>query len=113
MLNKIDLEKAAYVVSFASHLPAPAAGASTDDAYDKTAAFMVKLALEEYECLGVHTARGADGVGITLSYWADMASIHAWRGDKRHQLAQQKGRDQWYSAFCLTVSKIERAYDFG
>lgn len=60
--------------------------------------------------LGIESARGADGLGITVSYWRDEASILAWKRDAEHQRAQQAGRETWYSQYEVRIAKVERAY---
>jgi heme-degrading monooxygenase HmoA len=62
--------------------------------------------------LGIESVRGADGVGITVSYWRDEAAILAWKRDTEHQKAQHAGRDAWYERYEVRVAKVERAYGF-
>jgi len=71
---------------------------------------MMALALEQKGCLGAESARNADGLGITVSYWMDEASIVAWKGEARHLVAQQFGKDRWYEHYELRIAKVERAY---
>jgi heme-degrading monooxygenase HmoA len=84
-----------------------------DDAgYQATAARMLELAAQQPGYLGVEHARGADGVGITASYWQDEESIRGWHAVAEHRLAQEQGRARWYQAFRLRVARIERDYGF-
>lgn len=62
--------------------------------------------------LGIESVRGADGVGITVSYWRDEAALLAWKRDAEHQKALRGGQDTWYSAYEVRVAKVERAYGF-
>lgn len=62
--------------------------------------------------LGIESARGADGVGITVSYWRDEAAILAWKRDAEHQKAQRGGQHTWYEHYEVRVAKVERAYGF-
>jgi heme-degrading monooxygenase HmoA len=55
---------------------------------------------------------GADGVGITVSYWRDEAAILAWKRDTEHEKAQRGGRESWYDAYEVRVARVERAYGF-
>ena len=86
-----------------------------DDAagYDATAQRMVELAAQQPGFLGVESARGADGFGITVSYWASEEAIAAWRRHAEHTLAREQGRSRWYEAFALRVARVERAYGQG
>ena len=71
---------------------------------------MYELALEQPGCLGAESTRGEDGLGITVSYFIDEASIRAWKENARHLVAQQLGKERWYSHYKLRVAKVERAY---
>ncbi len=81
-----------------------------DRGYDAMAERMVELAAKQPGFLGVESARGADGVGITVSYWRDEASIAAWKRDEEHRAAQQAGQAMWYADYRVRVAKVERAY---
>lgn len=83
----------------------------TDPAgYGAMADRMVELAAGRPGFVGVETARGADGFGITVSYWADEASLRDWKEAGEHLLAQKLGKDRWYSHYRLRVARVERAY---
>jgi heme-degrading monooxygenase HmoA len=81
-----------------------------DRGYGAMAEKMVALAAQQPGLLGVESARGADGLGITVSYWRDEASIMAWKSDTAHQQAQHGGRERWYADYAVRVAKVERAY---
>lgn len=95
-----------YVVTFASQRT------EDDNGYGAMADDMVALAAEQPGYLGVESARGADGFGITNSFWADEASIRAWKAVVDHLEAQRRGRADWYTAYAVRVAKVERAYHF-
>ena len=80
----------------------------TDEGYADTALRMLTLAAEQPGYLGVESAR--EGVGITVSYWRDLASIQNWKRHIGHLEAQKRGRDQWYSAFTCRIARVERDY---
>jgi len=81
-----------------------------DDGYADTAERMVALAARQPGFLGVESARGSDGVGITVSYWASEEAIAAWRNHAEHSLAREQGHARWYAQFNVRVAKVERAY---
>lgn len=83
-----------------------------DNGYAATAERMLALAAEQPGYLGVESARGEDGLGITVSYWRDEASIRQWREQSEHRLARESGRQDWYRQFQVRVAKVERAYGF-
>lgn len=81
-----------------------------DRGYAATADRMVDLAARQPGFLGIESARGADGLGITVSYWRDEASIAAWKRDTEHQQAQRAGRQAWYADYAVRVARVERGY---
>lgn len=81
-----------------------------DRGYGATADRMVELAAQQPGYLGVESVRDAGGLGITVSYWQDEASILAWRRHAEHTLARERGRTEWYEHYELRVAKVERAY---
>ncbi|MEW9900066.1 antibiotic biosynthesis monooxygenase [Chitinivorax sp. PXF-14] len=83
-----------------------------DDGYGAMAERMLSLAAQQPGYLGMDSARGTDGIGITVSYWQDEQSIVAWKGNVEHQLAQKLGRERWYEYFSVRVARVERSYDF-
>ena len=85
---------------------------SGDNGYSATAELMEWLAKERDGFLGIESARGGDGVGITVSYWRDEEAIRAWKADVQHQVAQRNGRERWYEEYQVRIAKVERAYGF-
>ncbi|MCC3761944.1 antibiotic biosynthesis monooxygenase [Glycomyces sp. TRM65418] len=83
-----------------------------DNGYGERAEQMLELARDQPGFLGVDSARGADGLGITVSYWKDEASIAAWRDHAEHALTRSEGRERWYTSFAVHVAKVERSYGF-
>jgi heme-degrading monooxygenase HmoA len=81
-------------------------------AYGVVAQRMVDLGARYDGFLGIESVRGADGVGITVSYWRDEASLLLWKRDTEHQKAQRGGREAWYERYEVRVAKVERAYGF-
>lgn len=86
--------------------------ACDDRGYAGAAQRMVDLGSRYEGFLGIESVRGADGVGITVSYWRDEAALLAWKRDTEHQKAQRGGRDAWYEQFEVRIAKVERAYGF-
>ena len=81
-----------------------------DHGYEAMATAMLELAQRQPGCLGAESARGPDGLGITVSYFTDEASIRAWKQEARHLVAQRLGKERWYSHYEMRVAKVERAY---
>ncbi|NWA27209.1 antibiotic biosynthesis monooxygenase [Pseudomonas gingeri] len=83
-----------------------------DQGYAEAAQRMVELAGEQPGFLGMESARGEDGLGITVSYWNSEAAILAWKQHAEHSEIRERGRSTWYEAFHTRVCKVERAYPF-
>lgn len=77
--------------------------------YGAMAERMVQLATKQPGFLGVESVRGADGAGITVSYWNSEQAIANWKQHAEHQVAQRLGREVWYADFALRIAKVERA----
>ncbi|MCU1280585.1 MAG: hypothetical protein JWM53_4131 [bacterium] len=80
--------------------------------YDAMAAEMDRLGALQPGYLGIESARGADGLGITISYWRDAAAALAWKAVAEHLGAQRLGRERWYRAYRVRVAEVVREYGF-
>jgi len=81
-----------------------------DDGYGAMADAMQALAARQPGYLGVESAR--EETGITVSYWASLEAIAAWKQVGEHLIAQQMGRRDWYLAYKTRICKVERDYGF-
>jgi heme-degrading monooxygenase HmoA len=81
-----------------------------DNGYGATSDRMVELARQQPGFLGVESARGDDGFGITVAYWESEEAIRAWRLQAEHAAARERGRADWYRHFEIRVARVERAY---
>lgn len=82
----------------------------TTEGYSDMAELMVELASVQPGFLGVESARNE--VGITVSYWESLESIKNWKAHAEHRVAQQYGREKWYSAYKTRICLVERDYGF-
>ena len=81
-----------------------------DEGYGRMAEAMATLAAKQPGYMGLESTRDADGVGITLSYWASEQAIFDWKRVAAHAEAQRLGHERWYQDFVLRVARVERAY---
>lgn len=82
------------------------------DGYDHKATEMEALARRQDGYLGFESARDANGLGVSVSYWRDEAAVKAWKRISEHAEAQATGRARWYQTYEVRVAKVERAYGF-
>lgn len=80
--------------------------------YEATADRMAELARKQPGFLGVESVRGADGFGITISYWESPEAIRLWKEFAQHKAAQEAGRDRFYERYEVRVCTVDRAYKF-
>src|SRR3954453_22905635 len=69
------------------------------EGYAAAADRMEELARAQPGFLGIESARGADGVAITVSYWESEEAIRRWHAEAEHREAQRLGRERWYAWF--------------
>ncbi len=60
--------------------------------------------------LGIESARTAQGLGITVSYWTTDDAARAWKQIAEHLGAQRLGRERWYDGYVTRVATVERDY---
>ncbi len=100
-----------YAVIFTNRRAAWGA-ADADAAYTVAAERMEELAADVDGYLGIESTRGADGTGITVSYWRDEDAIAQWTRHPEHLETQATGRRDWYEWYELRVARVERARSF-
>ncbi|MCB1208930.1 MAG: antibiotic biosynthesis monooxygenase [Verrucomicrobiales bacterium] len=81
-----------------------------DQGYARIAQRMLELAATQSGFLGVESARGDDGLGITVSYWGSLEDIQAWKQHEEHEAAQKVGRSVWYAAYQVRICEVMRSY---
>lgn len=81
-----------------------------DQGYAEAAEAMDALVARQPGYRGVDSVRGANGLGITISWWADEASALAWRAHPEHAAIREHGRAEWYSRYEVAVAEVGRSY---
>lgn len=99
-MSRLELPEGCVTVIFVSQR------AEEDPDYGRMAERMLELAREQPGFLGVESVRGADGLGITLSYWQDQASAAAWGAHPEHRQAQRLGRERWYHWHVTRIAQV-------
>lgn len=85
-------------------------GEVLDDGYGAMADRMEELAAAQPGYRGIESVRGADGFGITVSYWADDAAAATWKRNADHLVAQRLGNERWYANWSIRVATVTREY---
>jgi heme-degrading monooxygenase HmoA len=86
--------------------------AADPEGYGQAAEAMEAAAARVDGYLGIDSTRGADGVGITISWWRDEAAALAWRDDTDHARIRDHGRAAWYDWYRVIVATVDRAYEW-
>ena len=84
--------------------------ADDETGYAAAAEAMAALAATQPGYRGIDSMRDGDGLGITISYWADEASARAWRDNAEHARIRDLGRARWYRWYQLLVTEVRRDY---
>lgn len=56
--------------------------------------------------LSADSVRGADGWGITVSYWESPESIETWQKHLLHREAKARGKSCWFSEYSIRICKV-------
>lgn len=103
-MTKSKSEPPYYAVIFTSRLSGDTEG------YDEMSRRMETLAFGQPGFLGIESARGPDGLGITISYWESLEAIGHWREHAEHRVAQDQGNARWYARYDIRIARVERGY---
>lgn len=85
-------------------------GEADSPGYAEAAERMAALADGQPGYLGAESARDAQGLGLTVSYWRSLEDIRAWRQHSEHAATRDQGRSHWYRHYELRIAKVERSY---
>jgi heme-degrading monooxygenase HmoA len=83
-----------------------------DEGYYAAASAMDALAAQQPGYVGIDSVRRDDGLGITVSYWANEDAAKLWRDHPDHAAIREQGRGRWYLRYSLHVAEIARSYDW-
>lgn len=86
--------------------------AQVPEAYAAASKAMEELAARQPGFLGIESARGKDGFGISVSYWDSLEAIRRWRDNEEHLAVQARGKESFYERYEVRVAAVERGYKF-
>lgn len=78
--------------------------------YGRVAARMHELATAMPGFVAFKTFTAADGERVSLVEFASPETHDAWRNHAEHRVAQQLGRERFYSEYQIQVCRVERRY---
>lgn len=78
--------------------------------YSAAAEAMERLAEEQPGYAGIISARGSDGLGISVSYWDSADAAKAWRAHPAHREVRIEGRNRWYDSYHIDIAEVQRSY---
>jgi heme-degrading monooxygenase HmoA len=77
-------------------------------AYRATAERMDELARQQPGFLGLKSFTAEDGERVTISEFASLADVDAWRAHPEHLEAQRRGRAEFYAEYALQTCEVVR-----
>jgi heme-degrading monooxygenase HmoA len=78
------------------------------DGYNDMAEEMDALARTMPGFVDVKSVAAQDGERLTVVWWQDQETLHAWRENMRHRMAQRLGRERWYEYYKMDVAEVVR-----
>ena len=49
---------------------------------------------------------------VSISTWKDKKSVEKWHQNKKHQLSQNKGKEEIFKSFRIRVAEVFKDYNF-
>jgi heme-degrading monooxygenase HmoA len=75
--------------------------------YDAMNAKLFEMAKSQPGYLGIDSVRGADGTGLSVSYWRSREDIANWKRNMQHAAARKLGREKWYESYEVNIARVE------
>ena len=83
----------------------------TNTDYDEMAEQIEHLVKQQEGFLGIESVRSADGNGVTVCYWKTLEDLKRWKTVELHKLAQQLGKQGWYSEYAVRIVEVLESYE--
>jgi heme-degrading monooxygenase HmoA len=96
-----------YVIVFRSRLR-PEARAE----YERRGAEIYELGIAMPGFIAIKDFIADDGERVAIVEFDTAEHLAAWRDHAEHRVAQQQGRDRFYSQYSIQVCKVERSASF-
>jgi heme-degrading monooxygenase HmoA len=83
-----------------------------DAAYNARGEEIYNLAVTMPGFISIKDFTADDGERVAIVEFESAETLAAWRDHPEHRLAQQQGREHWYSHYSIQVCVVERATSF-
>jgi heme-degrading monooxygenase HmoA len=80
--------------------------------YQRTFERMQELVSGVDGFLGVEGFSGEDGSELAVIKFSTDDAIRAWKAQPEHVATQQRGRNEFFSAYQVTVAEVTRSYEW-
>ena len=51
-----------------------------------------------------------EGKYVSISFWRDERAVENWRAHAEHQVAQERGKDEIFADFRISIGAVQRQY---
>lgn len=80
--------------------------------YQRTFEHMLKLVSEVPGFIGIEGFSGEDGSELAVARFDSLEAITIWRDQPEHVRTQQRGREEFFAAYDITIATVWRHYDW-
>lgn len=80
--------------------------------YQRTFEHMLELVSQVPGFQGIDGYQGEDGSELAVARFESAEAIAAWRDEPEHVRTRQRGRDEFFSAYEITIASVWRHYEW-
>jgi heme-degrading monooxygenase HmoA len=80
--------------------------------YNRVFEQMLQIVSQSPGFLGIEGFTGENGTELAVARFDSPESVQAWRTQPDHVIVQQRGRDEFFAAYDITVATVSRHYEW-
>lgn len=80
--------------------------------YQRTFEYMLKLVSKIPGFIGIEGFSGEDGRELAIARFDSPEAIAAWRDQPEHVRTRQRGREEFFAAYDITIATVSHHYDW-
>lgn len=80
--------------------------------YQRAFEHMLELVSQVPGFVGIEGFAGEDGSELAVARFASREAIAQWRDHPDHVVTQQRGRDEFFAAYDITIATVWREYSW-